>query len=128
MELPLHFRYQPPSSSHSPYKTITIPSPVVFIPTSQLPNELHEPSIKLSCNASSNSDELCSWTRAQLYGNKDDDDRGLEELVAEIPQGLEEHQAVVVGITVLVTLVATTVIICSFVRRWYGIENEKKSP
>lgn len=126
MELPLHFRYQPPSSSHSPYKTVTIPPPVVFVPTSQLPNELQQPPIRLPCNASSNSDELCSWTRAQFYNNKGGDG-GLEELVAEIPQGLEEHQAVVVGITVLVTLVATTVIICNFVRRWYGIENEKKS-
>ena len=99
---------------------------MVFVSTSQLPNELQQPSIRLPCNASSNSDKLCSWTRAQLYGNKGDDDR-FEELVAEIPQGLEEHQAVVVGITVLVTLVATTVIACSFVRKWYGIENEKKS-
>ena len=126
MELPLHFRYQPPSSSHSPYKIVTIPPPVVFVPTSQLPNKLQQPSIRLPCNASSNSNELCSWIRAQLHDNKGNDD-GFEELVAEIPQGLEEHQAVVVGITVLVTLVATTVIAYNFVRRWYGIENEKKS-
>jgi hypothetical protein len=123
VELPLHFRYQPPSSSHSPYKAVPIPPPTVFIPASQLPNELQQPSIRLPCNAASNSDELCSWIRAQIYSNKD----GLKELVAEIPQGLEEHQAVIVGITVLVTLVATTVIACNFVRRWYGIENEKKS-
>ena len=125
MELPLHFRYQPPSSSHSPYKTITIPPPVVFVPISQLPNELHEPSIRLPCDATSNSDELCLWTRAQLYGNKGDDG-GLEELVAEIPQGLEEHQVVVVGITVLVTLVATTVIAYNFVKRWYTNRERKE--
>ena len=123
VELPLHFRYQPPSSSHSPYKTVTIPSPTVFVLTSQLPSELQHPLIRLPCNATSNSDELCSWTRVQLSNNKGNVDNGFE-LVAEIPRGLEEHQAMVVGLTVLATLVATTLIAYTFVRR---IESIKKN-
>ena len=127
MELPLHFRYQPPSSSRSPYKTVAVPPPTVFVQTSQLPGELRQEqfSYRLPCNSSSDStDELCLWTRAQLYSsnNKGNNRDGLE-LAAEIPQGLEEHQAVVVALTVLATLLATTVIACNFVR---GLESGKK--
>ena len=125
MELPLHFRYQPPSSSHSPYKTITVPSPVVFISTSQLPKELQQNSIRLPCNASSSPDNLCLWTRTQLYSKKGGGDE--LELSAEIPQGLEEHKTVVVGVTVLATLVATAFIAYNFVKMKYRIESEKKN-
>ena len=117
MELPLHFRYQPPSSSssHSPYKTVTIPPPMVFISASQLPTELQHNSIRLPCNASSsNPNSLCSWTRTQLYGKKSADDE--LKLMAEIPQGLEEHQTMVVGLTVLTTLMATMFIAYKIVK------------
>ena len=114
MEFPLHFRYQPPSSSDSPYKTVTVPPPSAFIRTDQLPHPLqqHDHAIKLPCNASytPNKDHThCSWTRVKLRGTDDN-----LELSIEIPRGLEEHRTVVVGVTVFCTLVAAGYIAWNF--------------
>ena len=125
MELPLHFRYQAPSSSDSPYKTVTVPPPMAFVLTTQLPQQLQQNSIRLPCNALSNSDKLCLWTRTQLYSLKDDDDE--LEMTAEIPQGLEEHKAVVVGLTVFATLAATAFIAYNFVKVKDRTESKKKN-
>ena len=123
MELPLHFRYQPPSSD-SPYKTVAVPQPIVFILTSQLPKELqHQNSLRLPCNAKSNSNQLCLWTRVQLSHDEIVDG----DLTAEIPQGLEAHKLVVVGITVFTTLLATSFIAYSFVKLKYRTEIDKKN-
>lgn len=98
---------------------------MAFISTSQLPKELQQNSIGLPCNGSSNPDNLCLWTRARLYSKKSDADE--VELTAEIPQGLEEHKTVVVGVTVLGTFMATVFIAFNFVKMRYRVESEKKN-
>lgn len=117
MELPLHFRYQPPSSLDSPYKVVTIPPPMLFVLTNQLPETLQQQhnSIELPCNASHTSHQphLCSWTRVQARGMDLLNNDNLE-LSVKIPQGLEGHRMVVIGITIFITLMATLFLAYNF--------------
>ena len=54
------------------------------------------------------------------------DSDGLK-LTAEIPQGLKEHQAMVVGLTVFATLVATAVVAYNFMKVKDRTESGKKN-
>ena len=125
MELPLHFRYQPPSSK-SPYKTISIPTPMAFVVTNQLPKQFQQEStIKLPCKASSKDRQPCIWTRVQVDAVKKERE-GLE-LTADIPRGLQDHTTIVVGLTVFTTLMATAYIAYAFMSVRERTEKRKKN-
>ena len=125
MELPLHFRYQPPSSE-SPYKTVAIPiPPMAFVLTNRLPKQFQQEStIGLLCNTSSADYQSCSWTRVQVGTEKEKE--GLE-LSADIPRGLQAHTAMVVGVTVFATLMATAYIAYAFMSMKERTEEREKS-
>ena len=123
VELPLHFRYQAPSPD-SPYRTVPILPPMAFIMTNQLPKPLQHNSIQLPCNVSATPHQLCLWTRTQIIHSTEKD--GLM-LAAEIPQGLEQHRVIVVGLTVFITLVATVYIAYSFMTVRERTESSKKN-
>ena len=103
---------------------------MLFVLMSQLPETLQQQhnSVKLPCNASHTSHQpyLCSWTRTQAWGTDLLDNDNLE-LSAEIPQGLEGHRVVVVGLTVFITLMATAFLAYNFLKVKDRTESDKKS-
>ncbi len=113
VSVPIHFRYQPPCDSQ--YVPVTIPPPLLFYkPHNSSKQEILDTVKLLPCNSTSS--ERCRWHQmpytlddqdsSNQYCFEEDCARYSDLLIAFIPCGAQNSVSLVVGITVLVTLLA----------------------